>query len=71
MADLQSLQDLAPTEETPTGPVYVQKLDERGRPMPLESGKTRSLASGCLPARAGSLLTRRISLNISPGRSCR
>lgn len=31
MADLQSLQDLAPTEETPTGPVYVQKLDERGR----------------------------------------
>ena len=31
MADLQSLQDLAPTEETPAAPVYVQKLDAQGR----------------------------------------
>lgn len=31
MADLQSLQDLAPTEATPSAPVYVQKLDEKGR----------------------------------------
>ncbi len=31
MADLQSLQDLAPTEETPAAPVYVQKLDDKGR----------------------------------------
>jgi small subunit ribosomal protein S9 len=29
-ADLQSLQDLAPPEE-PSAPVYVQKLDDRGR----------------------------------------
>ena len=29
MADLQSLQDLAPA--TPAAPVYVQKLDDRGR----------------------------------------
>ena len=31
MADLQSLQALAPTEETPSAPVYVQKLDDKGR----------------------------------------
>ena len=31
MADLQSLQDLAPAEETPSAPVYVQKLDAQGR----------------------------------------
>jgi small subunit ribosomal protein S9 len=32
MADLQSLQDLAPTEEAPpAAPVYVQKLDDKGR----------------------------------------
>ena len=32
MADLQSLQDLAPPEEaTPAAPVYVQKLDAQGR----------------------------------------
>ena len=32
MADLQSLQDLAPTEEAaPTAPVYEQKLDAQGR----------------------------------------
>lgn len=31
MADLQSLQDLAPAEEAPSAPVYVQKLDAQGR----------------------------------------
>ncbi len=32
MADLQSLQDLKPPEgATPTAPVYVQKLDAKGR----------------------------------------
>lgn len=32
MADLQSLQDLAPTEEAePAAPAYVQKLDAQGR----------------------------------------
>ena len=30
MADLQSLQDLAP-QAAPTGPVHVQKLDKLGR----------------------------------------
>ncbi len=31
MAELQSLQDLAPAEEAPTAPVYEQKLDAQGR----------------------------------------
>ena len=31
MADLQSLQDLAPAIESPAAPVHVQKLDGQGR----------------------------------------
>lgn len=31
MADIQSLQDLAPADIAPAAPVYVQKLDEKGR----------------------------------------
>jgi small subunit ribosomal protein S9 len=31
MADLQSLQDLAPAAAAPAAPVHVQKLDSRGR----------------------------------------
>jgi len=31
MADLQSLQDLAPQPETPAAPVHIQKLDAQGR----------------------------------------
>ena len=30
-ADLQSLQDLAPSSEEPAAPVHVQKLDDQGR----------------------------------------
>ena len=31
MADLQSLQDLAPASDEPAAPVHVQKLDSQGR----------------------------------------
>jgi small subunit ribosomal protein S9 len=31
MAELQSLQDLAPVAQAPAAPAYVQKLDSRGR----------------------------------------
>ncbi len=51
MADLQSLQDLAPQSSEPAAPVYVQKLDAKGRAY--ATGKRKNAVARVWVSRGG------------------